>query len=91
MRRSSSILPSIIVVLIIIGAFGFWYYQGKTTKTPSSLSLPTGISEVCRDDQECGEGFYCKHGLCTEFLPNMSCTLDTDCQLINNGWRFSCC
>jgi hypothetical protein len=49
------------------------------------------VSEVCASDQECGEGFYCKHGLCTEFLPDMSCLIDDDCQLINKDLRFSCC
>lgn len=92
MKRFSGVLPGVLIVLVVvIGTFGFWYYQRKITETPGSLPPPTGVSEVCKNDQECGEGFYCKHGLCTEFLPDVSCTLDDNCQLINKNWRFSCC
>jgi hypothetical protein len=49
------------------------------------------LSEVCTSDQECGEGFYCKHGLCAEFSPDVSCRTDDDCLLINEDLGFSCC
>ena len=64
----------------------------RQCRTPDGkVFVESGISEVCTSDQECGDGFYCKHGLCAEFLPDVSCRVDKDCQLINEDLRFSCC
>lgn len=49
------------------------------------------ITEVCRNDAECKEGFYCKKGLCIEFSPDLSCSQDLNCQLINMSLGFACC
>lgn len=49
------------------------------------------VTEVCRYQQDCGEGFFCRFGLCTEFAPDVGCKSDEDCQLINREYGFSCC
>lgn len=49
------------------------------------------VTEVCRYAQDCGEGFFCRFGVCTEFSPDFSCKSDDECQLINEEYDFSCC
>jgi hypothetical protein len=49
------------------------------------------ITEVCRYPQDCGEGYFCRFGVCTEFTPETNCKTDEDCQLINKEYGFSCC
>jgi len=49
------------------------------------------VTEVCRYAQDCGEGFFCRFGVCTEFTPDFSCKSDEDCQLINKEYGFGCC
>ena len=66
-------------------------YPRQCRAPDGRVFVEPGISEVCTSDQECGEGFYCKHGLCAEFLPDVSCRIDDDCQLINEELGFSCC
>ncbi len=57
---------------------------GKTWIEPVST---TG----CASDAECTLGYFCKSGLCTEFIPDIACQKDEDCVLINSLNRFSCC
>lgn len=55
-------------------------------------SDPTGpLAETCSDDAECGSGFFCREGLCSEYLFDNSCQEDSDCQLVNSTHGYSCC
>jgi hypothetical protein len=65
---------------------------------PRQCLVPDGrtfVEEVpldeCANDYECADGFYCKGGICEEFIPDLSCRVDAGCQLINFDNRFSCC
>ncbi|MEK6839529.1 MAG: hypothetical protein AABX72_01190 [Nanoarchaeota archaeon] len=65
---------------------------------PRQCATPDGrtfaeeaVTEICRYPQECGPGFYCRHGVCTEVQYNNECTKDDECMLIDNTLGFSCC
>lgn len=49
------------------------------------------VSEVCRGDYECGPEYFCRFGVCTEFVPEKQCEINADCTLIDTLRRFDCC
>ena len=64
---------------------------------PRQCSTPDGqwfaegaVTEICRYQQDCGQGFYCRHGLCTELIVDNDCESNDDCQLMNSGLGFGC-
>ena len=64
----------------------------RQCRTPDGKTFAEqAVSEVCRHQQECGGGYFCRFGVCTEFSPEISCQQDDDCQLIRNDYGFSCC
>ena len=55
------------------------------------IFVEEAVSQICRYQQECDKGYFCRFGVCTEFNPEMSCQKDDDCQLIREDYGFSCC
>ena len=54
-----AVLAIVVVTLLIFGS------NSSPASSPNGTSTyPQGVSEVCRSDAECSEGYYCKTGLC---------------------------
>ncbi|MDP2648253.1 MAG: hypothetical protein Q8P35_03375 [Candidatus Yanofskybacteria bacterium] len=65
---------------------------------PRICKLPSGetfVEEVvirtCQEDSDCSEGLSCQGGICTDFAVEISCQLDSDCEIINRSLKFACC
>ncbi|MEK6902936.1 MAG: hypothetical protein AABX02_05115 [archaeon] len=64
----------------------------RQCNTPDGQHFVEVISTSgCESDSECTSGYFCKSGLCTEFSPDISCTQNSDCTLIDIIQRYSCC
>lgn len=60
-------------------------------RMPDGKTFTRKILTGCASDAECTQGYFCKLGICTEFVPDTSCQTNDDCQLIDITNRFSCC
>ncbi|MFZ2455606.1 MAG: DUF333 domain-containing protein [Candidatus Altiarchaeia archaeon] len=49
------------------------------------------IEKTCATDAACGNGSYCRKGVCKIFSPGTDCSIDADCTLINRRNLLSCC
>ncbi len=61
--------------------------DGKTyTETKTDIN-PNG----CRESANCAKGQFCNQGLCQDLSYNTSCSVDSDCQLVNQLIGWGCC
>ena len=65
---------------------------------PAQCRTPDGrrfvdesVPKLCRIDFDCKPGFYCEDERCVGYSIDKTCLQDSDCQLINEDARFSCC
>lgn len=97
--------PRPLAVFIFLAALALlllWrWQQGRSASRPAPLPVaqdqpsptPPGgpRSETCQQTSDCGPGFFCREGTCSEYLYDGSCQKDADCLLVNTANGYGCC
>lgn len=98
MQRSPRLLALLLFISSIFLLLAFRLYSNRlvaeTVDQPEEVAAANNDqpkSLTCQQDSDCGQGFFCREGECSEYLYDLSCNDSSDCQLVNVDHGYSCC
>lgn len=94
--RHSVVVLFFISILALVGVRWYKSWDQQGVRTSNATPLPTPIdgdplSITCKKDEDCGKGFFCREGECSEYLYDVSCSESSDCRLVNTDYGYGCC
>lgn len=83
-------------IAALVALVSLRWYQGRQLNPEAPQPSPSPavaepLSVLCQTDADCGSGFFCREGECSEYLYDTACTNDSDCQLVNTDYGYGCC